>query len=89
VNSVSPEEVSEDFEAYFLLRPSATREMRRDVALIDRGGPFRFAVRVRFERDVEESIEAVREWFRLRTPTDVQLEAGRARDSRRPGGEAT
>lgn len=66
MNNVSPEEVAEDFEAYFLLRPSAAREMRRDVALIDRGGPFRFAVRVRFEGDVEASIEGVREWFRVR-----------------------
>jgi hypothetical protein len=66
VNNVSPEAVAEDIEAYFLLRPSVAREMRRDVVLVDRGGPFRFAVRVRLERDVEESIEAVREWFRTR-----------------------
>jgi len=63
---VTPAEVAEDLEAYFLLRPSAARETRRDVVLIDRGGPFRFAVRVRFEGDAAASIEAVRAWFRVR-----------------------
>jgi predicted GNAT family acetyltransferase len=66
VSSVSPEAVAEDLEAYFLLRPSAAREMRRDVVLVDRGGPFRFAVRVRLEGDVEESIGSVRAWFRVK-----------------------
>jgi hypothetical protein len=66
VRSVTPEAVAEDFEAYFLLRPSWVREMRPDVVLIDRSGPSGCAVRVRFEGDVGLSIEAVRTWFRLR-----------------------
>ena len=66
VSNVTAEAVAEDLEAYFLLRPSAAREIRRDVVLIDRGGPFRSAVRVRLERDVGVSIEAVRAWFRMR-----------------------
>ena len=63
---MTPEAVAEDLEAYFLLRPSAAREVRRDVVLVDRGGPFRFAVRIRLEGDVAVSIEGVRAWFRMR-----------------------
>jgi len=66
VSSVAPEEVAEDLEAYFMLRPSWAREMRRTVVLIDGGGPFRSAVRLRLEGDVEVSIDAVRAWFRMR-----------------------
>jgi hypothetical protein len=66
VSTVAPEAVAEDLEAYFLLRPSAAREIRPNVVLIDRGGPFRSAVRVRLEGDVGASIEAVRAWFRMR-----------------------
>lgn len=85
MSSVAPEAVAEDLEAYFLLRPSAAREIRPDVVLIDRGGPSRFAVRIRLEGDVAGSMEAVRAWFRSRdretfswklgvhtTPTDLE-----------------
>jgi hypothetical protein len=73
---VTPEEVAEDLEAYFLLRPSAAREVRRDVVLIDRGGPFRFAVRVRLEGNLGVSIEAVRAWFRMRNQQTFSWKLG-------------
>lgn len=66
MTSVTPEAVAEDLEAYLLMRPSAARAVRRDLVLIDRGGPNRFAVRVRLEGDVAASIEAARAWFGIR-----------------------
>jgi hypothetical protein len=76
VRSVTPEAVAEDFEAYFLPRPSWVREMRPDVVLIDRSGAGGSAVRVRLEGDVGRSIETVRTWFRMRDRQEFTWKLG-------------
>ncbi len=63
---VTPNAVAEDLDAYVLVPPSAAREERPNVVLIDPGGPsplMRFAARIRFQGDVAASIDGVRSWF--------------------------
>jgi hypothetical protein len=76
VTSATPEAVAEDFEAYFLPRPSWVREIRPDVVLIDRSGADGSALRVRWEGDVGRSIEAVRTWFRVRGRQEFSWKLG-------------